>query len=140
MLQVTDFVAHYECDLPARADRVWQAWTEPAELAAWFWPSSFGTAVTFEGTSWRIAAVTPPMAASGTVLATSAPDLLVWSWRWDGEDLVTTVTIRLAPAGHGCHLAVDHAGFPDQQASDDHAVGWRDCLARLHTRLADERR
>jgi uncharacterized protein YndB with AHSA1/START domain len=140
MLRVTDFVAHYECDLPARADRAWQALTDPAELATWFWPPSFGTAVTLEGTSWRIAAATPPMAASGTVLATEAPDRLVSSWRWDGEDLVTTVTIRLAPAGAGCHLGVDHAGFPDQQASDDHVIGWRDCLARLEARLTGQRR
>jgi uncharacterized protein YndB with AHSA1/START domain len=78
------------------------------------------------------------MAASGTVLAANAPGRLVWSWRWDGEDLVTTVTIHLAPAGAGCHLAIDHAGFPDQQASDEHAIGWRDCLARLNTRLAGQ--
>jgi YD repeat-containing protein len=133
---VTNFVARYECDLAAPADRVWQALTDPAELAAWFWPPSFGTAVTFEGTSWRIAAASPPMAASGTVLATTEPDRLVWSWRWDGEDLVTTVTIHLGPARAGCHLAIDHAGFPDQQARDDHVIGWRDCLARLQTRLA----
>jgi uncharacterized protein YndB with AHSA1/START domain len=140
MLRVTDFVAHYECDLPAQADQVWQALTDPAELAAWFWPPTFGTIVTFEGTSWRIAAATPTMGVSGTVLETSAPDRLRWSWRWDGEDLVTTVTIRLEQAGDGCHLVVDHAGFPDQQASDDHAIGWRDCLARLHTRLTGRRR
>ena len=133
---MTEFTAHCECDLPAGTDRVWQALTDPTELAAWFWPPSFGTTVTVDGTTWRIAAATPAIAASGSVLATEPPNSLLRSWRWDGEELVTTVAIRLASTAAGCHITVDHAGFPEQQAADDHVVGWRDCLARLSSRLS----
>jgi uncharacterized protein YndB with AHSA1/START domain len=36
---------HLERILPAPPERVWAAFTDPAALAAWFWPASFATTV-----------------------------------------------------------------------------------------------
>lgn len=131
--------ARVERVVEASPARVWRALTEPSALAAWYWPPSFGMEVTFEavaGGSFRIASARG-MAVSGRVVAVEAPRLLELAWRWEGEELETSVVVELAAEGPDrTRVSVEHAGFPTEEAASDHATGWTDCLARLPGYLA----
>ena len=120
--------------LVAPPDRVWHAFTDPAALAAWFWPQRLAmTADTdprVDG-SYRLAGQGPGMAVEGTYKVVEPPSRLAFTWRWHGEPEQTLVTLRFAPAGTGTELTLIHEGFADDAARDDHIKGWSDCLDRL---------
>ena len=120
--------------LDAPAERVWRAFTDPAALAAWFWPASFGTKATatvaVDGT-YRIAAVSPAMAVSGRYLEVDPQHRLVFTWRWDGDATDSEVRIDLTAAGDKTELVVRHRRMISDAERDNHAQGWNDCLDRL---------
>ena len=125
--------------LAAPAGRVWRALTDPAALAAWFWPASFGTVVEADlqpGGRYRIAAERIGMAVSGEYVKIDPPHQVALTWQWDGEETATLVTVTLTPAGTGCTLHLRHEGFADPTERDNNAQGWSDCLDRLPAWLA----
>jgi uncharacterized protein YndB with AHSA1/START domain len=115
-------------------DRVWRAMTDPAALAAWFWPQRFGPTAEVDlrvGGRYRIDGPAAGMAASGEYVTVEPPHKLVFTWVWDGEPGETLVTVDLTPTAGGTELTLRHARFPDDQQRDQHAQGWYDCLDRL---------
>jgi len=123
-----------ERHIPAPPERVWRALTDPAELAAWFWPPRFETVAeleTREGGALRIASAPAELAVTGTVTAVDPGHGFSTTWRWDGEDIETRVTIALTPDGDGTRVTVRHDGFADGEAAAEHVRGWNDCLDRL---------
>jgi uncharacterized protein YndB with AHSA1/START domain len=120
--------------LAAPADRVWAALTDPAALAAWFWPRRFAPTAEVDlrvGGRYRIDGPAVGMAASGEYVTVEPPHKLVFTWVWDGEPGETLVTIELTPAGTGTELTLRHERFADDAGRDSHAQGWHDCLDRL---------
>jgi uncharacterized protein YndB with AHSA1/START domain len=120
--------------VPASRDRVWRAFTDPAALAAWFWPERWQTTVEVElqpGGRYRIASAVSGMAITGEYTAIDEPSLLAFSWRWEGEAETTSVTIELAAVDAGTGITVTHERFADDDTRDQHAQGWNDCLDRL---------
>ena len=118
----------------APADRVFAAFTEPAALAAWFWPAAFDTTVTTDpqpGGRFRIASQPNDMAITGVYREVDPPRRLVFTWRWDGETAETVVAIDFTARGEKTEIALRHDGFADDQERDNHAIGWNDCLDRL---------
>ena len=116
----------------APAAQVWRALTDAAALAAWFWPPQLDPTVEIDarpGAAFRIAGT--GMAVAGTYSAVEPPHRLAFTWRWDGDDEQTTVTMDLADRGDHAALTVTHKGFSTASARDDHIVGWSDCLDRL---------
>lgn len=122
---------HISADRP----RVWRAWTDPAELVRWYWPASFEASYSVElrvGGRFRYASAAAGMAASGEFAAVDAPSRLVHTWRWDGEDVETLVTVEfLDGADGGTDVVVTHERFTDATECANHAQGWNDCMARL---------
>jgi uncharacterized protein YndB with AHSA1/START domain len=121
--------------LPYPLGRVWSALTDAAALAGWFWPERLQAVADVDlqpGGAWRIAGL--GIAVSGRYAEVELAHRLVSTWQWDGDDLVTTVTMTLAT---GTELTLIHTGFPDEAARDDHVKGWSDCLDRLSEWLAD---
>ncbi|WP_158603061.1 SRPBCC family protein [Jiangella rhizosphaerae] len=121
--------------VPADRSRVWRAWTDPAELARWYWPDSFDTQCSIDlrvGGRFRIASEPAGMAVSGEFATVEPPARLVHTWRWDGEDDETLVTVEFLDAPDGAtDVVVTHERFTDPADSANHAQGWNDCLARL---------
>jgi uncharacterized protein YndB with AHSA1/START domain len=114
--------------------RIWAALTDPAALTAWFWPERLEPKISADartGGGYRIESGTARMVVSGDYLEATAPERLVMSWRWDGEDDTSLVTIVLSPAGDGTELRLRHDQLADERASEMHEEGWSDCLDRL---------
>jgi len=121
------------------AERVWRALTDPAALAAWFWPQRFATTTEVDlrvGGRYRIDGTAVGMAVSGEYVTVEPPNKLVFTWRWDGEPGETLVTIELTPVAAGTELALRHERFTDDATRDSHAQGWHDCLDRLPAYLS----
>jgi uncharacterized protein YndB with AHSA1/START domain len=129
-------------DLAAPPERVWRALTDPAALAAWFWPPRLEPAAEVDlevGGRYRIAGPGAGIAVVGRYLELDPPNRLACTWSWDGEDAETQVAVELAPSGDGTGLDLRHEGFADEATRDDHAQGWTDCLDRLPGWLASDR-
>lgn len=122
--------------LPHPPERVWQALTDPEQLAAWFMPNDFraevGHRFTLDTGHWGT--------THCEVLHLDPPRRLRYTWR-NGE-LDTEVTWELAPEGRGTRLIVTQDGFdPDRpiqrQAHDGMSGGWRSLVvAALRDHLA----
>lgn len=120
--------------LAARPELVWDALTSADALESWFWPESLGTEVGIDlraGGLYRIAGPGAGIAVSGRYQDVEPRDRLAFTWRWDGEQDETLVTIRLTASGTGTELALTHDGFADDSQRDNHVQGWSDCLDRL---------
>jgi uncharacterized protein YndB with AHSA1/START domain len=118
--------------------RVWTAFTDPDALAAWFWPAQLQTKATADvrtGGGYRIESVVGDMAISGHYREVTRPLRLVMTWRWDGEETVSLVTIELTPIESGTELRLRHEQLADDQERDQHEQGWNDCLDRLPSHL-----
>lgn len=123
--------------LAATPQRVHRALTDPDQLVAWFWPPSFAATATIEpkvGGAWRFASGPAEIGASGE-FREFGPDLLAWTWRWDGEEHASLAIVTLVPEGEGTRLRVKHDELVPGDAQA-HADGWESCLERLPVYLA----
>lgn len=118
----------------APPERVWRSFADPVELSAWFWPPRLQPQARIDvtpGGSLRIRSDVADLGITGTVTAAEEGRLLSTTWRWDGEDDETAVTIELAPDPDGTRVTVRHDGFATEHAVQEHITGWNDCLDRL---------
>lgn len=128
----------------APRERVFRAWTDPTELARWWWPPRFQTTYEIDlrvGGVYSFRSIPLPdigvLAVSGTFLEVDPPARLVYTWRWEGTtDPATRVVVEFSDHGAQTEITITHSGFPDEQDRANHAQGWNDCLARLVERAA----
>lgn len=122
-------------------EEAWRAWTEPSELAKWWWPQLPDTVYEWEpaeGAAYRITSAEAGFGVRGVFTRLDRPRLLACTWIWESdepeeapEDTVevsfepdgerrTTVTVR--------HTSTEHLeGGGVQQ-------GWNAVLDRLAAR------
>ncbi|MFC7546998.1 SRPBCC domain-containing protein [Plantactinospora sp. GCM10030261] len=125
--------------LPAPKERVWAAWTDPALLAAWFWPQRFATTASVDprvGGAYRIEGPGGGISVGGGYRSVDPPQRLEFDWRFDGDAERTRVTVTLSPTDGGTDLAITHTGFSDDADRDNNVLGWQSCLDRLAAWLA----
>lgn len=123
----------------ASPERVWTAFTSAEALAAWMWPGAWGTTAAVDlrpGGSYRIASDAMNMAVSGEYVAVEPFSRLVQTWRWDGDDEETLVTVTIAAANEGSLLTLVHERFATDDEASSHLQGWNDCLDRLPSYLS----
>ena len=128
-----------ERELAASPQRLWAALTTAEAIASWMWPGSFATTAAVDlrvGGRYRIQSDPMDMAVEGEYVVIDAPVGLVQSWRWDGENEETLVTVAIEPTSTGSRVVVVHEGFPDDEQAAIHRQGWNDCLDRLPAYLA----
>jgi uncharacterized protein YndB with AHSA1/START domain len=148
MSAVADVAAgtiHAAIDLPAPPDRVFQALTTPAQLAAWWGSEDLYRTHSWQvdlrvGGVWSCQAEGPQGKSSvrGKYLEIDRPKLLVVTWEPSWDDFQTT-TIRydLQPTPAGTRLKVTHTGFgPRADSCQGHAAGWNRVLEWLAAHLA----
>ena len=125
--------------IDAPTQRAYAAWTDPELLRQWLAP---GNAV-----AWRAVA---DVAVGGTFLIEMrgtdgqrwlargvyrevAPlRRMVHTWRREGSDTETLVTIEFEPESAGrTRLTLTHARFAQDEARDEHERSWAECLEKL---------
>ena len=128
----------------ATPDRLFQAWTDPKELANWWrlegdgWAFAGATLNLTVGGRYRLAMTSPDgksHVAVGEYRQIDRPRRLVFTWDWEdvgsrvGE---TIVTIEFRPAGAGqTEVVLTHERFPNGKAAHGHEWGWTQLLRLL---------
>ncbi len=128
---------HRAIDAPVEA--VYAAWTEPEMLRRWLAPgdatvvravAEVAVGGTFlielcgaDGQRWL---------ARGVYREVVPCRRLVHTWRWEGSDVESLVTVVFEPESAGwTRLTLTHSRFAEDGARDEHAQGWTGCLAKL---------
>lgn len=125
--------------VPAAVERVWDAWTNPDKLSKWFAPEGFEVgkvrADVQAGGQYRIEMNDPDRdehIVFGQYLEVARYERIQSTWRWEGSDIETLLTVEFA-AGEGgtTELTLTHERFPDADLRDKHNEGWTGVLNRL---------
>lgn len=134
-------VIERELDLAAPPDRVWQALTDPLELAAWFSQAAdFAPVADHDG--WLQWAEHGRFAVR--VEAADPPRYLAWRWAREPDapidtGVTTLVEWWLEPtADGGTHLRLRESGFERTADRSINTLGWLHGLAALGRHLARE--
>ena len=128
---------HRTIDAPVEA--VYGAWTEPEMLRRWMAPGNA-----------QVVRAVAEVAVGGTFLVEMqgadgrrwltrglyrevVPHRrLVHTWRWEGSEIETLVTVEFEPVSPGrTRLTLTHARFAEDESRDEHVRGWTGCLAKL---------
>lgn len=120
----------------APRERVFHAWTDEAALRRWWWPRPTIQIDPRAGGTYYFEDATYGVGVSGVFLEFEPPRRLVYTWRWDGEESQTTVTVEFHDLGDSTEVVLVHDGFDSPGSHTDHRVGWSDCLDRLDVELA----
>lgn len=137
--------------LDAPPERVFRAWTEPAELERWFGPRGFSARVVAlepqVGGRYELAMI-PEEGQARTVAGRyrefSPPARLVFTWAWgDGADEAhrdrdreSLVTIEFRPLEAGTEVVLTHERLSSAEAREGHRQGWSGSLERLGEHLS----
>ncbi|HEY1690810.1 MAG TPA: SRPBCC domain-containing protein [Polyangiaceae bacterium] len=122
----------------ANPERLFQAWTDPEELVAWWGPRpvtcSRAEVDLRVGGHYRIDNLLPDggkIAIVGEFRVVDAPRRLVYTWSM-GADERSLVTVRFEPRGaDATEVIVVHEEIPSEGVRDSHEQGWNGCLDGL---------
>jgi uncharacterized protein YndB with AHSA1/START domain len=130
--------------LGASPEKVFEAWTRPEALKAWFGPEEIEE-VSAEtdlevGGRYRIVmrARDGETHRVGGVYREIVPGRrLKFTWAWESTpERESLVTIELAPKNGGTLLTLTHEQFFDEAARDRHEFGWTGALNNLERYFA----
>jgi uncharacterized protein YndB with AHSA1/START domain len=119
----------FERQLRHPIERVWQAITEPAELATWF-PCRVELGTLARGAQLHFVFETenvPEM--DGEITELEPPRLLAFTWGFD------QLRFELEPTGSGCRLVFSCTFANDGIKGARDGAGWHVCLEQLAARL-----
>lgn len=129
-------------NIKAPPDRVYAAWTDPAQLKQWFAPEDV-TTVDFVadvrvGGKYRwdlIHSDGEKMSASGEYRELQPGKKIVFTWQWEDDEAWTNqtsiVTITLTESSGGTDLQFRHEQLPSVESRDRHIGGWSSILDKL---------
>jgi uncharacterized protein YndB with AHSA1/START domain len=134
----------------APREAVFEAWTSPEHLRAWWGPGEFRTTVAEvdlrEGGAYRLvieAAGAPRMELGGIFQEIDPPARLVYTWRWiagwtDPSDML--VTVEFIDRDGGTDLILTQHGFDTDERPASYDAGWNSGLDKLAAHLRKARR
>lgn len=122
----------------ASAQRVFEAWTQPEQLRAWWGPRP----VTCEdaevdlrvGGRYRIKNLLPDgscVTIEGEFRVVEPPRKLVYTWNIDDGGGESLVTVKFDAHDSETEVIVVHEEIPEEQTRDSHEEGWLGCLDGL---------
>jgi uncharacterized protein YndB with AHSA1/START domain len=126
----------------APPDRVYAAWTDPAQLKRWFGPESVETHdfiadVRVGGKyRWDLSnAEGEKMTARGEYRELQPGRKIVFTWQWDDDETwenhISIVTVELSARDGGTELRLIHEQLPNTASRDGHTGGWNSALNKL---------
>jgi uncharacterized protein YndB with AHSA1/START domain len=128
--------------IKAAPDRVYAAWTDPAQLKQWWGPEGVRTrsltADVRTGGKYRWDLTTPggeEMSAFGEYRELIPGKKIVFTWKWDDDEVwenrTSVVTVELSEREGGTELLFIHEKLPSEESRDRHNEGWNSVLDRL---------
>ena len=139
---------HVRRSFAASRERVFRAWTEPAELKQWFGADE-GFIIPIAEVDLRVGGryrlgMQPPgsdqvLIVGGVYREVQAPAKLVFTWRWEAAAAAepdTIVTIEFHERGNATEVILTHELFVDTAQRGSHAHGWEGCFDRLSRLLS----
>lgn len=122
----------------ASAERVFDAWTDPAQVRAWL---AEGQRANVDARVDGLFYIEMPYEGRiyphyGRYLRVERPRLLEFTWVSEGtRGKESVVTIELTRRGTQTELALTHEGLPDEAMAESHREGWSEFLETLVERL-----
>lgn len=127
--------------------RVYAAWTDPAQLKAWFGPENVRTrSITADvrvGGKYRWDLTSPEgeeMSAFGEYRELLPGRKIVFTWQWEDDkasaNRTSVVTVELFEHSGGTELRLKHEQLPSGESRDRHNEGWNSLLDRLERFLS----
>ena len=143
-----DLVLELSAELPAGRERVYEALTQPSELARWWGPHGF----TIPEIDWdlRVGGVyrltmQPPEGEAfhltGQFRGIDPPAALSYTFVWeepDPDDRETLVSLSLLDAGGSTELRLRQGAFATEDRLALHRGGWSDSFEKLERLLSAE--
>lgn len=125
--------------IDAPVEAVYAAWTEPEMLRRWLAPGNATVVRAVAEATVGGTFLIEMRGADGRKWLTRGQyrDVvplrrLVHTWRWDGSDAETLVTVEFEPEAAGrTRLTLTHARFAGEEGRDEHVQGWNGCFAKL---------
>ncbi len=124
----------------ASAERLFEAWTRPEHLRAWWGPrpvTCSGAEVDLRvGGRYRIDNALPgggTLVIHGEFREIERPSKLVYTWRM-GQGATaeaSLVTVRFEARGDATEVVIVHENVLDEAERDSHEKGWDGCLDAL---------
>jgi uncharacterized protein YndB with AHSA1/START domain len=131
----------------APRDRVYAAWTDPAQLRQWFGPEKVQTrnliADARVGGKFRWDLTNSEgekMTCRGEYRELQPGKKIVFTWQWeddeDWENHTSVVTVELSDRDGGTELRLTHEQLPNEASRDGHTGGWNSALDKLEKFLS----
>lgn len=126
----------------APRERVYAAWTDPAQLKQWFGPENVRTrnliADARVGGQFRWDLTNSEgeeMTMLGEYRELQPGRKIQFTWQWqddeDWEHCVSIVTVELSDHDGGTEVRLKHEQLPTEQSRDGHTQGWNSALDKL---------
>lgn len=118
--------------------RVWKAISEGEQISAWFIKADFKPEKGYQYTFTHEKTV-----IKGEVKEVKPMTVLVYTWRIEGSEVVTTVSWKLEENDKGTLLTLEHSGisqYPGQTAVtmfQNFDGGWDNCITNLEKYLSN---
>ena len=133
--------------IKAPRDRVYAAWTDPAQMKHWFGPADVKTnnlvvdARVGGEFRWDLTnAEGEEMTMLGEFRELQPGRKIVFTWQWqddeDWADHVSVVTVNLSDCDGGTELSLTHEDLPNEKSRDGHGRGWNSALDKLENFVA----
>ncbi|HAK06175.1 MAG TPA: SRPBCC domain-containing protein [Spartobacteria bacterium] len=128
--------------IKAPRDRVYAAWTDPAQLRQWFGPENVQThdliADARAGGKFRWDLSNPEgekMTCHGEYRELQPGKKIVFTWQWEDDETwenhTSIVTVELSDCDGGTELRLKHEQLPNEESRNGHTRGWNSALDKL---------
>ncbi len=142
--QATETTLRLSRIIKASPERVFHAWTDPAEMKQWAGPDGVEVEIAevdlTVGGRYHIGMRSPDgktFNAVGVYREITTPSRLVYTWQWqekEHDDGETLVTVEFNKRDGSTELVLTHE-LPTVESRDNHGQGWESCLNRLEQLL-----
>ena len=140
------FALRIERTIRAKRARVFEAFTNPDDLARWSAPEGLdvvdGSVDLRVGGKWSVVMHEPTQDlrfhAEGEYKEITPPERLVYTHYWltDDPPVETLITVEFHEEGDATRVVMVHEGFLSEETRKGHEEGWSSCFDRLERLFA----